>query len=98
MMPHFSQFEVQQVGRLWYVLSPEGETLSTGYSNRKSADGKRRRLLGLLPSPDLSKPKPSQRVARKCLCCPTQFLSEGPHNRLCPNCSGSVSRMDPRMI
>lgn len=23
---------------------------------------------------------------RNCMCCQTHFLSEGPHNRLCPDC------------
>lgn len=23
---------------------------------------------------------------RKCLCCPREFVSEGPHHRLCPTC------------
>ena len=31
----------------------------------------------------LSKPKPK---FRPCLCCTKTFLSEGPHNRLCPDC------------
>lgn len=29
-----------------------------------------------------------QRKARPCLCCSKQFLSEGPHNRLCGRCRG----------
>lgn len=28
--------------------------------------------------------------ARKCLCCETQFMSEGAHNRLCDKCRESV--------
>jgi len=98
MMAHPSQFEVKRVDRLWHVFSPEGESLTSGYSNRKSADNKRRRLLGLEVRPDVSKLKPSAQITRKCLCCPTHFTSEGPHNRLCPCCASSVSRMDPRMI
>lgn len=27
---------------------------------------------------------------RKCLCCPRQFLSEGPHNRMCWQCRTSA--------
>jgi hypothetical protein len=38
---------------------------------------------------DLTAATPPVNV-RKCLCCPAQFVSEGPHNRLCPTCRQTV--------
>lgn len=35
----------------------------------------------------LAKP---QGKPRKCLCCPTTIMSEGPHHRLCANCRGRI--------
>lgn len=44
-----------------------------------------------LRNPQYSKPGPARRrdpIIRTCMCCPKKFLSEGPHNRLCPDCRG----------
>lgn len=37
--------------------------------------------------------KAAQRTKRKCMCCPTEFQSEGIGNRLCASCSGKVGRL-----
>ena len=37
-----------------------------------------RRLETLAPKPE--------RQQRECMCCRTQFMSDGPHNRLCTRC------------
>ncbi|MEQ9639798.1 MAG: hypothetical protein RIM84_07195 [Alphaproteobacteria bacterium] len=29
-------------------------------------------------------------IERNCLCCTAEFVSEGPHNRLCDTCRGSA--------
>ncbi len=33
----------------------------------------------------IKKPSP-QRVKRRCMCCGREFMSDGPHNRLCVTC------------
>lgn len=35
---------------------------------------------------------------RPCLCCKSSFASEGPHNRLCDRCRGSVAGLDRQMV
>ena len=39
----------------------------------------------------------AQRKLRRCLCCGEEFLSEGPHNRLC-GCHGGLHEAEPYRV
>jgi hypothetical protein len=51
------------------------------YDTREEVDAARRRRL-------------AQRKPRGCLGCPRTFLSDGPHNRICPTCSRRIEHLD----
>lgn len=70
-------FNVQQVGRLWYVADAEG-VVSKGYTNRWWAEEVAQDLQNKADGPKV--------VKRKCLCCPREFSSSGAHHRMCDTC------------
>ena len=44
-----------------------------------------------------AQPAPEPSNVRKCMCCPTRFVSEGSHNRLCPSCRQTAGRLPAQM-
>ena len=37
-------------------------------------------------------------ILRKCLCCPSEFMSEGPHNRMCAACRCRIGGLPRQMV
>lgn len=63
----------------WAVVDADGVLITGPLVHKSYAQGLAREL-----DASLSEVRPKNE--RKCLCCPTMFLSEGPHNRLCDGC------------
>lgn len=88
-------FEVLPYGRQFAIFDAAGEMVAGPFSQRAWAMTRRKKMLqeaGLLDLP------PDTGLHRKCMCCPSTFTSEGPHNRLCPNCRHSVGGLDRQMV
>lgn len=45
-----------------------------------------------------AKGRPTPSGERKCLCCPVRFVSEGPHNRMCPSCRQRFGSLPSQMV
>jgi hypothetical protein len=70
------------------VVSPEGEYVGEAMPNRRLA-------LELCERIQEAADKKAQRKIRPCLCCRTDFQSEGVHNRLCGKCRHGADPLDP---
>jgi len=83
----------------WRLVGEGGQVVGPIYKRAYNARRRLRELTGERQRTDYSKPDLAlSKGARPCLCCSSLFISLGIGNRLCPDCSSSVSRMDPRMI
>ena len=87
--------EVLPFGHQFGIFDATGTMVAGPFTQRAWAL-KRCRLL--LQDAGLIDPTPEPGVRRKCMCCPAQFASEGPHNRLCPNCRHQVGGLDRQMV
>lgn len=82
------KFEVRRLGAGRYAVYNRSvnQRESGVYSTSDSAQTRCEAL-------NLRVEKAKATTKRKCLCCPTEFQSEGIGNRLCASCSGKVGRL-----
>ena len=72
-------FKVHGSGRNFAVLKDGVEVLGPFYDHRRAEEACDQLI------------KKSKMKKRKCLCCPTVFMSEGAHHRMCDRCRASVT-------
>ncbi len=65
---------------VYLVVDATGRAVSQEYWEKERAEAAMERII-----------RAARVVTRPCLCCRTPFLSEGPHNRMCPSCRNTSS-------
>lgn len=78
--PKPGEFEVAYTaGKGWFVIRPDGTTSERTFANRNAA-------LSAKGAAAAQAARLSKCRERACLTCGTNFMSEGPHNRMCGPC------------
>ena len=78
--PKSGAFEIEyQRGRGWFVVAPDGRLSDRSFGNRNAALAAKGHAAR--QASDLSKG-----VERPCITCRKDFLSQGPHHRMCSAC------------
>lgn len=88
-------FEVLPFGHQFGMFDASNAVVAGPFTQRAWALRRRKMLL---QAAGLIDPAPEPGVRRKCLCCPAEFVSDGPHNRLCPHCRQHVGGLDRQMV
>lgn len=81
-----AEYRTQKTRDAFVVLNADGERVGPLWANELAAERERKRMQDAYDGR-------VKRGMRPCLCCKTEFHSEGIHNRLCGCCKAHASTL-----